>query len=200
MEPPPDLVEGNKEDGIMEVSPLEPPLTSVEANWEDASMDVPALTFPLERYFIVHIRINYYRVRVYISIIWQLIFLMGCREVVDEEVADEEIPLEYSDPRIVEPKLGQLFIEESDAYSFYNLYARFHGFGIRRHKKREKKDSVKTMQEYCCVCQVIILSLLVYDVTFYKHFLSINNQVVCQRLIFPHCISISFDRGEIRML
>ncbi|CAO2186983.1 unnamed protein product [Urochloa humidicola] len=58
----------------------------------------------------------------------------------------------------MEPKMGQLFKEEVDAYRLYNLYARFNGFGIRRSRNRKLKTSgVKTMQEYCCIREVCIL-------------------------------------------
>ena len=74
--------------------------------------------------------------------------------IVDNEVADAPIPSCFYQPSAVVPKLGQLFKEDTDGFAFYNLYARFHGFGIRRHKKRDRNGGVKSMQEFCCVRQV----------------------------------------------
>jgi hypothetical protein len=79
-----------------------------------------------------------------------------CRFDVDQY---EDIPYGYSDPSILVPKIGQLFEEDVDGYRFYNLYARFTGFGIRMSKNRIRKDTgVKTMQEYCCIRQVCSLN------------------------------------------
>ncbi|KAM3412349.1 hypothetical protein ACQJBY_003819 [Aegilops geniculata] len=77
------------------------------------------------------------------------------RVIVDNEVADAPIPICFYQPSAVVPKLGQLFKEDTDGFAFYNLYARFHGFGIRRHKKRDRNGGVKSMQEFCCVRQGI---------------------------------------------
>lgn len=73
----------------------------------------------------------------------------------------EDIPDSYSDPSVLVPKIGQLFEDELDGHRFYNLYARFNGFGIRRSKSRTlTKTGVKTMQEFCCIRQVRIYMVL----------------------------------------
>lgn len=64
------------------------------------------------------------------------------------------LPSLLSDPTILVPKIGQTFDEDSDGYAFYNLYARFTGFGIRRSKNRFKDGGVKSMQEFCCIREV----------------------------------------------
>jgi hypothetical protein len=74
------------------------------------------------------------------------------------EDSSEETPDSYEDPSILEPKMGQLFKEDADAFSFYNLYARFNSFGIRMSKCQYLKGTnVKSMQEYCCTRQVCLV-------------------------------------------
>lgn len=51
--------------------------------------------------------------------------------------------------------MGQLFEDELDGYKFYNLYARYNGFGIRRSRSYTPKTTgIKTVQEFCCIRQV----------------------------------------------
>ncbi|KAF0913239.1 hypothetical protein E2562_020393 [Oryza meyeriana var. granulata] len=72
---------------------------------------------------------------------------------VEREEGSVQIPISYSDPAILVPKIGQTFEEDSDGYAFYNLYARFYGFEIRRSKVRFKDSGMKSMQEFCCIRQ-----------------------------------------------
>ncbi|XP_052151784.1 protein FAR1-RELATED SEQUENCE 5-like [Oryza glaberrima] len=73
------------------------------------------------------------------------------RIVVEGEEDSDLLPISLSDPAILLPKIGQTFNEDSNGYAFYNLYARFTGFGIRRSKNRYKDGGVKSMQEFCCI-------------------------------------------------
>ncbi|XP_066163743.1 protein FAR1-RELATED SEQUENCE 5-like [Oryza sativa Japonica Group] len=78
--------------------------------------------------------------------------IVPMERIVVEEVEDSVLlPSLLSDPTILVPKIGQTFDEDSDGYAFYNLYARFTGFGIRRSKNRFKDGGVKSMQEFCCI-------------------------------------------------
>jgi hypothetical protein len=96
------------------------------------------------------------------------LFSSFCSGENDEDLAD--IPDFYSDPSNLEPKMGQLFKEEIDGYLFYNLYARFKGFGIRRSMcHKNKKSGVKTMQEFCCIREACTLILqLCFVVVLYE--------------------------------
>ncbi|EEE57086.1 hypothetical protein OsJ_06917 [Oryza sativa Japonica Group] len=73
------------------------------------------------------------------------------RIVVEGEEDSDLLPISLSDPAILLPEIGQTFNEDSNGYAFYNLYARFTGFGIRRSKNRYKDEGVKSMQEFCCI-------------------------------------------------
>ncbi|XP_040376563.1 protein FAR1-RELATED SEQUENCE 5-like [Oryza brachyantha] len=69
------------------------------------------------------------------------------------EEENDQIPISYRDHAILVPTVGQTFEDESDGYAFYNLYARFYGFGTRRSKCRYKEGGMKSMQEFCCIRQ-----------------------------------------------
>ncbi|EAY86052.1 hypothetical protein OsI_07419 [Oryza sativa Indica Group] len=87
----------------------------------------------------------------------QTMDIVPMERIVVEEVEDSVLlPSLLSDPTILVPKIGQTFDEDPDGYAFYNLYARFTGFGIRRSKNRFKDGGVKSMQEFCCIREVLV--------------------------------------------
>jgi hypothetical protein len=74
--------------------------------------------------------------------------------VISHAHADVSIPMEYLSTEILDPFVGQIFLAETDAFRFYNLYALRHGFGIRIRKQVKNVAGTITSIEYVCSCEV----------------------------------------------
>lgn len=55
---------------------------------------------------------------------------------------------------VVEPSIGLTSDSLGEAYEFYNLYSRGHGFGTRYGKSRLNAEKTKRMQKIVCGCSV----------------------------------------------
>ena len=63
---------------------------------------------------------------------------------------DKTVPL-------FKPEVGMVFASASDAYQFYNLYSWVRGFSIRSGDSYTNTKGVRTMQEFQCQREVILL-------------------------------------------
>lgn len=67
---------------------------------------------------------------------------------------DGIMPMEYLNTEILDPSMGHVFLAETDAFQFYNLYALRKGFGIRIHKQVKNVAGAITTIDYVCSCEV----------------------------------------------
>ncbi|KAM0872854.1 hypothetical protein ACQ4PT_038449 [Festuca glaucescens] len=67
--------------------------------------------------------------------------------------ADATMPMEYLSTEVLDPSRGQLFLAETDAFQFCNLYALRKGFGIRIHKQVKNVSGIINNIDYVCSCE-----------------------------------------------
>ena len=82
---------------------------------------------------------------------WLILYFIICD---DTRTTLVTIPLEYCNAIIMDPFLGKVFNNETDAFQFYNMYALRKGFGIRIRKQVQNVAGDTTYIEFVCSCEV----------------------------------------------